>query len=177
MTNWYLATHVWDTSWNRRRVSENVTALVLRIQKDSNDIHAQELLFRKMHSSYSFEAFRAVIGAGQIGDAAETFILELAALMKSPDPFIRREAALALSRLGPRSRLVVDLLAAKVEKEPSDETSWFAAEALGNSGRSSARFLPLLGSRLGTGAPQFDDCLRRAIERIEIDMQRSSDDK
>jgi HEAT repeat protein len=118
-------------------------------------------------STYSFEAVVAVSGLGDVGDAAIPIINDIATLLKSDDSTIRREAARSLAKLGPRSSVVLNELVFLVAKDPSDDESWFAAEAIGEIGEPAIEHLDFLRSRLGTGAPQFDDSLLGAISKLE----------
>lgn len=156
-----------DTAWNRRRVSHRIDDLVQKINADPCDSGSIAALLELTQSDYSFEATKAVIGFGCVDAATEQCIQRLAALMESVDPFIARAAARSLANLGVRSESALPQLVRQVAKPVSDQVSWFAAEAIGKMGPAAVEFLPLLKSRLGTGAVQFDDSLRRAINRLE----------
>jgi len=164
---WFGWTRILDTASNRRRVSSEVRSLVQQanLNPQTNEI-AIELL-RRARSKYSFEATAATVGLGEIGDSAIPVIDELATLMDSSNPYVRREAANSLSKLGKRSTPVLEKLVRQVSKQPSDDESWFAADAIGEIGKPAIEYIPLLKSRIGTGAVQFDDSLRTAIAILE----------
>ena len=151
-------------------------ATLVRQSKDSpTDLGITNELIRRSRSKYEFEAVAALVGLGEIGDAASSAIFDIAILMHSENAVVRREAARALANLGNRSAPVMDDLALQVAKVPSDDESWFAAEALGRIGGKAKRYLPLLRAKIGTGASQFDDSLRRAIVSIEMSTTEKED--
>jgi hypothetical protein len=163
----FLWSRVLDTNWNRFRVSSEARELVRRLRVNPNDSNSIEALMKMTQSTYSFEAVVAVVAIGDIGDAAIPVIQDIAKLLKSDNSTIRREAARSLAKLGPRSREVLDVLVFHVGKIPSDDESWFSAEAIGEIGEPAIECLDLLRSRLGTGSPQFDDSLLKAIKQLE----------
>jgi hypothetical protein len=167
ITLWFGWTRVLDTSANRRRVSGEVRTLVQSAKANPGDTTIANNLLRRARSGYSFEATIATVGLGEIGDAAIPVIGEIADLMDSPDPYVRREAAITLSNLGKRSTPVLEKLVRQVSKRPSDDESWFAAEAIAEIGKPAIEHIPLLKSRIGTGAVQFDNSLRSAIATLE----------
>lgn len=174
ITVWYSWTRILDTPSNRRRVSREVSTLVRQSKNTPEDLSIANELIRRSRSKYDFEAVAALVGLGDIGDAASSKIFDIAVLMHSENATIRREAARALANLGHRSAPVMGDLAFQVAKNPSDDESWFAAEALGRIGGKAERYLPLLRAKIGTGAPQFDDSLRRAIALIEMSVKLRS---
>ena len=167
LTLWFGWTRILDTAANRRRVSSEVRSLVqqAKLNPQANEIAAE--LLRRARSNYSFEATAATVGLGEIGDSAIPVIDELATLMDSSDPYVRREAANSLSKLGKRSTPVLEKLVRQVSKQPSDDESWFAADAIGKIGKPAIRYIPLLKSRIGTGGSLFDESLREAIDSLE----------
>jgi hypothetical protein len=164
---WIGWTRVLDTTSNRRRVSAEVRSLVDAAKKNIHDRTIVEKLLKRAQSSYKFEATKATVGLGEIGDAAIPVIGEIAELMESNDPYVRREAARALSKLGVRSTPVLEQLIRQVMKNPIDDESWFAADAIGKIGKPAVRCIPMLKSRLGTGGSIFDDSLNQAISLLE----------
>jgi hypothetical protein len=175
ITVWYSWTRILDTPSNRRRVSREVNILVRQSKNRPDDLSIANELIRRSRSKYEFEAVAAIVGLGHIGDAASSKLFDIAVLMNSQNGTIRREAARALANLGHRSAPVMDDLAYQVAKNPSDDESWFAAEALGRIGAKAEKFLPLLHAKIGTGASQFDDSLRRAIALIEMSVKEGGE--
>lgn len=158
---------MWDTPTHRTLVAEDIREIVEAVQQDPSSRRFSKQLIERAHSSYEFEAAYATSAVGNIGDAASPFILDLAALMRSDSPVIRREAALSLAKLGPRSEPALPLLKKRIAMGHTDDTTWFAAEAIGNIGKPAVHCLPLLYDRLGAGPSQFDDSLYYAIEKLE----------
>jgi len=156
-----------NSGWRRAWVSRDVRAAVLRLRRDPDDRETLQSILRLAKGHYSFGATVATAGLGDIGKAASPVINEIAALMVSPNPYVRREAARSLEKLAPVSAAVLEDLARQVAKQPSDEVSSFAAKAIGANGEAALEYLPLLQSKLGTGAKQFDNSLRRAIKLLE----------
>lgn len=164
---WFGWTRVLDTAANRRRVSLEVHRLVESSKVNPGDRSIAVSLLIRARSEYSFEATVATVGLGEIGDAANPIIENIAELMDSHDPYVRREAAIALANLGKRSTPVLDKLIRHVSKKPSGDESWFAAEAIGEIGEPAIEYIPLLKALVGTGAVQFDESLQSAIAVLE----------
>ena len=164
---------VLDTGANRKRVANQMQAIASRAEKEPGNIEHVTKLLRKAESRYSFEAVKATVALGTVGDAANPVIHDIAALMDSPNSVVRREASLALARLGERSAPVLPALKAKVANEgKSGDDVWFAARAIGEIGCPAIGCIPLLESKLGTGAPQFDNCLNEAIQKLRQAKKR-----
>lgn len=156
-----------DTKASRKRVARKIQAIANRARNDAETTEHAKALLRKTNSQNAFEAAYAASALGTIGDAAVPIINEIADLMNSDNPFVRREASRSLSRLGTRSAPVLDALKVQVANGDSNgDVAWFAAAAIGEIGESACECIPLLESKLGSGAPQFDDSLKRSIEKL-----------
>ncbi len=163
---WIWATKL-DTPMHRRIVHREIQSIIQKAKLHPDDATFCHELLRRAQSVYSFEASTAASALGRIGDAAIPVMKDIAKLMRSKNPYVRSEAAIALSNLGPRSAVVLDELVEQVKKVPSDEVSWFAAEALGEIGAPAVKYAPLLESLRGTGAVQFDDCLNQSLKKLK----------
>ena len=168
VTGAYLWCFALDTSMNRSITADRIQSLVAAAKYDPTDTKVVDELLQKANSDWNFEATYAAASLGDLGPAARPRIRQIASLMQSKNPFVRREAARSLSKLGPLSAPVLDELKRKVESDnPSDDETWFAALAIGNIGEPAVECLPLLRSKLGAGAVQYDDALRESISNLE----------
>lgn len=78
------------------------------------------------------------------------------------------QCAARVAKLGKRNAPALDVLVSKVPNDnPSTNATWLAAEAVGKIGTPAIEHIPLLNSKVGTGASQYDYRLRQAIERLE----------
>lgn len=159
---------VLDTNVHRRRVSQRIQRMVEQAKVDPADPEHAHRLLRLAKGTYSFEACGATVALGDIGTAAKPVVYELGTLMESSNPYVAREAARSLRKLGPIAKPALPLLIRQVETgDPDDDTTWFAAEAIGRVDPTAVELLPLLRSKLGTGPDNFDSMLKRSIEVLE----------
>lgn len=163
----FFAAFVFDSPIKRQIAHARIKKLIRAAKEDPlNDRYPKELL-AIAQSKYSFAATNAVVGLGEIGSSASAVIGPLAELLKSPDSFVSREAARALSRLGPLSAPVLSELENAVVHGRADvDTTWFAAEAVGNIGPPARRALPMLREKMGK-SQILDRILLESIRRIE----------
>jgi HEAT repeat protein len=83
------------------------------------------------------------------------------------DPYVRREAALAAREFGPLAVGVIPELIKVMREHPSEDASWFAAEALGNMGSQAREAIPALQVAAKEGSASLQDEARNAIQKIE----------
>ncbi|WP_397570596.1 HEAT repeat domain-containing protein [Schlesneria sp. T3-172] len=162
-----LLVFVVDSPIKRQLVHARIKKLVRAAKEDPlNACYPNELLVIAQ-SKYSFAATNAVVGLGEIGNSASIVLVPLAELLKSPDDFVSREAARALSRLGPLSAPVLGELKDVVKNGRADvDTTWFAAEAIGNIGPTAREALPLLRAKIGK-SKILDRILLESIRKLE----------
>ena len=164
----FLCCFVLDTSMSRSIAANYVQSLVSAARAEPTNTRFVDELLQKANSDWNFEATCAASALGDLGQAASPRIKQISSLMRSENPYVQREAARSLSKLGPLSAPLLGELKDKVKNDvPSNDATWFAALAIGNIGEPAVDCLPLLRSKLGTGAAQYDDALREAILKLE----------
>lgn len=169
-----LAHHRSDSVERRRNSNHHAHRLADQARKNPEDPRYALQLLEIARGDYSFGATQATAALGTIGEAARPVIHELAALIDSPDGYVSREAARSLANLGPISEPALTAIVRQVEYgDAGDDTTWFAAQALGNIGKAGVPHLPLLRRRLGEDE-WFDMSLKRAIQKLE-DEEMSRD--
>jgi HEAT repeat protein len=161
-----------DTTASRKITSAKMDQLAqLAISNKSDSRYAKQLL-SMAKSQHDFTACRATNTLGRLGEAALPIITDIAALMNSPNGCVSQEAAKALKRLGPLSEAVLPQLRERIEREPSDATTWFAVQALGEIGQPAMECLPLLRAKAGSEPEMFKGTVLHAIQKIEHDISR-----
>ena len=167
--NWFYR-HVWDTPPHRRIVHQEIRELAHEA-RDENCVDCIYVLLNRAKSDYSFEAVSAVVAIGDSGQAAIPIVDEVAKLVLSDDPYVAREAARALSKLGPYAIGAVDVLEHQVANgDAGDDVTWFSAEALGAIGSEARKSLPTHRSRRGE-SPTLDRRIRASIPAIEASAE------
>ncbi len=158
---------VLDTSVRRRRAASEVQRISEEARRHPDDPRYAKRLVSIARDQYSFAATYATNAIGHIGVAARPVVGDLVELLDSRNPFVAREAALALGNVGAISEGALPALEQKVrEGAPGNEVTGFAALAIGRIGGPARRSLPLLRSKLGSNH-FFDSNLREAIELLE----------
>jgi hypothetical protein len=80
----------------------------------------------------------------------------LIALLKEPDPRLRGEAVVALSRIGPEAQAAVPQLTALAQNDPDEAIRKSAVRALGQIGPAAASAVPVLIEKLENEASDSD---------------------
>ena len=156
-----------DTYVRRRFENWRIARIATEARQHPGDSQYAKRLVAIARGTYSFGAMRATVAIGNLGEGAREVIGDLGELLDSTDPYVEREAALALEKLGPISEPALPFLERKVrEGSPANDATAFAALAIGRIGERGRRSLPLLRSKLGLNEI-FDDCLQQAIKALE----------
>lgn len=166
-----------DTNMHRRISSSRMDRLAQLAIDSKGDGRYTTQLLSMAKSQNHFTACRATNTLGRLGEAASPIINEIAALMDSPNHCVSQEAAKALKRLGPLSAAAIPEIRSRIQREPSDATTWFAVQALGEIGEPARECLPLLRTKSGSEPEMFKGAVLRAIQKIEygISRHRASD--
>lgn len=101
---------------------------------------------------------------GRSGDNAQPALPAVSAHLTHPDPELRLEAALTLTRIDPPGLGALSIFIEAVGRHPWDEGSFKAAEALGRMGSKAALAVPVLENALLNGS---DGYLKRPYQRLE----------
>ena len=132
----------------RQEITANVNTLIL--DADANLESAVIGLLREAKSDDSFTKMKAINGIGRVaekhglGDRHAKVVEALGIYLECDDNYVRRESALALTRVGGNLQLaVLPLMEAVRRREPVD-SAWFAAEALGKLGTDGRIAIPVL---------------------------------
>jgi len=104
-------------------------------------------LMEALKSPDSFQRWRAVLGLGEMGNAAATAVSALVEAMDDQDDNVRWAAATALGKLGPAARDAVPALAAALSDRDDPLIHRHAAAALGRLGAAARDGVPgLIGA-------------------------------
>ncbi len=125
---------------------------------------AEEVLRARIvpDSAYTTEPLRSALGLSDLGVQA---VPALVKALGSADPRIRREAAWALGRIGPRAKMAVPALASEL-RDLWESVRLSAAVALGLMGKEGRPAFPALASALADPRQGVRWRAAEAIERI-----------
>lgn len=132
-----------DTRTRRQAIASHVRDLVARIQSEPDNSKFVDELVMIAKGNYSFGATLATVALGKIGENAEPVVDQIGDLLFSEDPYVSREAAFALARLGPIAKSQLPKLLRAIN-DPDFQADYAAYEAIGSMGEDAVDTLPFL---------------------------------
>lgn len=148
----YCHLFLFDSVGRRRLVHWRIQRIVAAARRQPDDPKYARQLLDFAHGEYNFEATTATVALGDLDRTAGPVVQEIADLMDSENPFVRRDAALSLAKLGPLAAEALPALNAKVSLiggSSKFEQINFAVFAIGKMGSHARDSLPVLKSKLG----------------------------
>lgn len=157
---------------HQKWVSARIETLVVEANSDPTNRQPVEELFQIAKQSSRPANIRAVHALVQVNVVTESDLARIVSLLDSPDPFMKRNAALALERMGDRVVPVLPILAARVAREDLQwDANRFAIGAIANCGADSEEYLPMLRSKL----EKVEDYSKGPLESAIRDIERAID--
>jgi HEAT repeat protein len=116
---------------DRERIVGRLSQLRENVIAQPSDTSSLQSLIKSLDSSDPFEQQAAATQLGLLRQLGAPAADRLAKAAKSPDPYLQREAVLALGRIGKPARIAIPSLLDVMETHKKSDSGWFAAEALG----------------------------------------------
>lgn len=156
---------IFDSQAKRKSASIQVRNLVRKINAGEDVASSRDELLKIAQGNYDFGAIYAVVGIGDIGCNAYPIIDKIGDLLLSSDPYVAREAAYSISRLGAVARSQLPNLLI-VMKDPNAEL-WPVLSAIDNMGIDALESLPQLRERLPFIGGRERKKLMALIDKLE----------
>ncbi len=127
---------------DRPAIAREIQSLGQRVRNDKRDSESLLKIIEYLDNSSPFIQTYACVELRDLGPLARPATADLIRKLNCGEPAVEREAARALGEVSTGMDLAVSALITKMRSNDSVDSSWFAAESLGNIGVPASGAIP-----------------------------------
>jgi HEAT repeat protein len=155
-------------------VAAQIQELRSRVQRNPQDKEALNAMIAFLNGDWPFARTYACHTLGELGSLARPSVDDLLRALNSEDPYLEREAAIALGKVTVGTPDAVPALIEKLQ-QGGDDAGWFAAESLGKIGEPAMVSIPALEVAAQSTDKVMASSARKALDRLKHLHDATSD--